>query len=163
MNDIQPPRRPKKSQKARDNDPFLWVIVLISVGVIGTWGAGQFMKYRDAQQANVQFDGTPMSAPNPQQAHELSPELRGTDRPGGMEAGTFTSIDAASDIQIRSTGPNATTTAGRSTNLSQDCASLKKEQEDIEARLRRPIGAHTAEQLKAQLEEISTTAQRAGC
>lgn len=162
MQDLNAPKRARKARTS-DRDPVLWLIVILSAGVIGAFGVGKFMQYRDAQRADVQFDGSPMPAANRQQSQQLSPELEGTDRPGGMEAGSFTTIDAAQDIQIRTTGPSATTTAGRSTTLSQDCASLKKEQEDIETRLRRPIGAHTAEQLKAQLEEISTSMQRAGC
>ncbi len=164
-----PRRRQKKASPPSDRDPVLWLILIVSFGVIGAFGVGKFLQYRHAQEF-LQADGSgrpagSSAAPSSAMQHELSPELRGTDRPGGMEAGSFTTIDAASDVSIHTVAPatSTTTAAGRSKTLTQDCNELKQEQQTIEAKLRRPIGAHTAEQLRAQLGEISATMQRAGC
>lgn len=161
MQELKPQKREahqKPQPRARERDPALWLIVIVSLGIVGAFGVGKFMQYRDNQQMR-QVDGTSRPAyPN----EKLSPELQqGNDRP--MEAGSYTSIEAAQDSDIRSAAAIAATPAGRAKNLKEECAALHDEQLTLEARLRRPLGAQQAEQIRVQIEQISTTMQRAGC
>lgn len=159
MQNLRPTQRePRQSPpRSADRDWVLWLVILISLGVVGAFGVGKFMQSRSNPQI-LQADGATRPA-YPQE--KLSPELADSYKPEGMQPGSVTAIEAARDADIRHAPTQ--TSAAKAKSLREDCAAFGEEQLALESRLRRPLGARQVEQIQTRIEELSTSMQRAGC